>query len=158
MSLSTLLATVPFLLSVLSGSPIWQAPVGGSLTVLAAFRPPSAPWASGHRGVDLAARPGVLVRAAGDGRVAFADGLAGRYVISIAHDAVVPGLGSGWRTTYEGVRPSVQPGQWVTRGQTIGTLAPTGSHCWCLHWGLKRGREYADPLLLLRAPVVLKPL
>jgi hypothetical protein len=33
-----------------------------------------------------------------------------------------------------------------------------GGHCACLHWGLRRSRTYADPMFLLRAAIVLKPL
>ena len=34
-------------------------------------------------------------------------------------------------------------------GQVIGVLG-TGGHCrGCLHWGLREGRSYLDPLLLL---------
>ncbi|MGB4917080.1 MAG: M23 family metallopeptidase, partial [Propionicimonas sp.] len=55
------------------------------------------------------------------------------------------------RTTYEPVLATVVVGQAVTTGQPLGTLVaghpcPGGD---CLHWGLKRGAEYLDPLALL---------
>ena len=137
-------------------SPQWQAPVA-PVVVIRAFTPPSAPWAPGHRGVDLASNAGATVRAAGPGTVRFAGMLAGRFVVSIAHLIAVPGRGTGWRTTYEGVRPSVSVGDELAAGQPIGLLDPKGAHCFCLHWGLRRGTDYADPMMLLSGPVVLKP-
>ncbi|MGI9195983.1 MAG: murein hydrolase activator EnvC family protein [Candidatus Nanopelagicales bacterium] len=134
----------------------WQAPLPPPVVVQRPFSAPTSPWSPGHRGVDLAASTGATIRAANDGTVVFAGMLAGRPVISIAHAAIIPGLGTGWRTTYDGVRPSVRVGDRVGRGQAIGTLE-AGSHCTCLHWGLKRGDEYADPMLLLSRPIVLKP-
>lgn len=76
--------------------------------------------------------------------------LAGRWVVSVQHS-------TGWRTTYEGVRPIVAEGDAVTRGQRIGSMHLVGTHCTCLHWGLRKGTTYADPMGLLRRPVVLKP-
>src|SRR5689334_2870827 len=53
--------------------------------VLRAFDPPPAPWASGHRGVDLGGSPGDPVLAAGAGVVVFAGQLADRPVVSVDH-------------------------------------------------------------------------
>lgn len=83
--------------------------------------------------------------AAGSGTVVFAGQVAGRPVVSIDH----PG---GLRTTYEPVLPSVVAGDLVAMGQQIGTLAPGHLGCAaaaCLHWGVRRGTEYLDPLRLL---------
>jgi len=135
----------------------WQAPLAAPLLVERPFIPPAAAWAPGHRGVDLAAAPGTTVSSAGPGRVVYAGLLAGRYVVSIEHDIEAAGLGRGWRTTYEGVRPRVQRGDVVAAGTVIGVVDTRGAHCRCLHWGLRRGTSYADPLLLLRRPIVLKP-
>jgi murein DD-endopeptidase MepM/ murein hydrolase activator NlpD len=98
--------------------------------------------------VDLAGAPGAVVLAAGGGVVVFAGLVAGRPVVSIAH----PG---GLRTTYEPVAPSVRAGLPVARGSPIGTLLPGHAGCpvaACLHWGLRRGESYLDPLLLLTPP------
>jgi hypothetical protein len=41
----------------------------------------------------------------------------------------------------------------VARGSPIGTLIAGHAGCpreACLHWGLRRGETYLDPLLLLR--------
>ncbi|MEU7043023.1 peptidoglycan DD-metalloendopeptidase family protein [Streptomyces varsoviensis] len=117
--------------------------------VVRAWEPPPAPWAAGHRGVDLAARSGQAVRAAGAGKVSFAGKVAGRGVLSIE----LSGTGSPpLRTTYEPVRATVHAGDRVAAGQPVGALLPGPSHCGataCLHWGLLRGHRYLDPLSLL---------
>jgi murein DD-endopeptidase MepM/ murein hydrolase activator NlpD len=77
--------------------------------------------------------------------VAFAGLVAGIAVVSIDHP-------SGLRTTYEPVQPSVGAGLAVTAGQQIGVLAAGHPGCpatACLHWGVRRGVEYLDPLWLL---------
>lgn len=135
-------------------SPEWTAPIGSASSppVIAEFDPPSKPWLAGHRGVDLAASVGAPVRAAGAGTITFAGKIAGRGVVTITHGEL--------RTTYEPVDATVEYGQRVARGNVIGTVG-TGSHCsvTCVHWGLLRGEEYLDPLLLLTwEPPVLKSL
>lgn len=121
----------------------YQWPVDGR--VVRPFDPPPQPWLSGHRGVDLVAEAGTTVRAAGPGVVHFAGRIAGRGVVSVFH------LG-GLRTTYEPVEPLVSVGDRVAVGDPIGTLAAGHPGCpvaACLHWGLRRGDEYLDPLMLL---------
>jgi murein DD-endopeptidase MepM/ murein hydrolase activator NlpD len=91
-----------------------------------------------------------VVRTAGDGVVAFAGMVAGRPVVSVDH-------ADGLRTTYEPVQPTVAAGQVVTRGSPLGTLLAGHGGCpaaACLHWGLRRGETYLDPLALLRPPEV----
>jgi murein DD-endopeptidase MepM/ murein hydrolase activator NlpD len=116
--------------------------------VLVGFAPPPLPWLPGHRGVDLAAAPGQVVRAAGAGTVVWAGPLAGRGVVSIQH-------ADGLRTTYEPVDPTVAEGDVVGGGDPVATLGTGSTHCGgvpsCLHWGLRRGHDYLDPLTLLGA-------
>jgi murein DD-endopeptidase MepM/ murein hydrolase activator NlpD len=129
---------------------LWTVPLGGDVRVTRAFDPPSSAYGAGHRGVDLAGRPGQPVLAAGAGVVLFAGMVAGRPVISIGH-------ANGLRTTYEPVDPSVAAGQVVARGSPIGAVATGHAGCpsdACLHWGLRRGDLYLDPLGLLRPPQV----
>jgi murein DD-endopeptidase MepM/ murein hydrolase activator NlpD len=124
----------------------WSAPLDGGLRVTRPFDPPPDRYGAGHRGTDLAGAPGRPVLAAGDGVVVFAGMVAGRRVVSIDH----PG---GLRTTYEPVDPSVAAGQPVARGSPIGTLAGGHAGCpvsACLHWGLRRGETYLDPMRLVR--------
>jgi len=171
-------------------------PLSGSPVVQRGFDPPALAWASGHRGVDLAAKPGQAVLAAAEGTVAFVGSIAGKPVISIDHGSV--------RTTYEPVISTLHVGDRVGLGQVIGQLGNggpglggpglggpglggpglggpglggpglggpglggpglggpgfggpgfggpgLGGHCHdCLHWGLREGKKYLDPLLLL---------
>lgn len=119
-------------------------PVGGAPRVVGGFDPPEVRWGSGHRGVDLAASRGDPVLAAATGTVHFAGRVGGKPVVSIDH--------GGLRTTYEPVQPMVLKGQRVAMGQLIGRVS-TGGHCAdrCLHWGLRDGAAYLNPLLLIRA-------
>lgn len=113
------------------------------------WSPPPAPWAPGHRGVDLGTASGATVRAAAPGRVTYAGKVAGRGVLSIE----LPGTGDPpLRTTYEPVRATVHKGDRVAAGQPIAVLQTGPYHCTdpCLHWGLRRGTTtYLDPLSLL---------
>jgi murein DD-endopeptidase MepM/ murein hydrolase activator NlpD len=118
----------------------YRWPLDGRPTVVRPFQPPPQPWLPGHRGVDLGAPPGATVRSAGPGVVAFAGMVAGRPVVSVEH----PG---GLRTTYEPVQPLVRAGQTVEAGTALGTLL--AGHNGALHWGLRRGPVYLDPLSLL---------
>ncbi|WP_409331497.1 murein hydrolase activator EnvC family protein [Trujillonella humicola] len=130
-----------------SAGSVWVPPLPGP-EVTRGFEAPDSPYGRGHRGVDLAGPPGSAVVAAGDGVVAFAGAVAGRPVVSIDH----PG---GLRTTYEPVAPTVGAGQRVARGSLIGTLVAGHAGCpatACLHWGLRRGETYLDPLQLLAPP------
>ncbi|WP_433537475.1 M23 family metallopeptidase [Micromonospora sp. CA-249363] len=130
-------------------------PLDGPPRPVRRFDPPPQPWLAGHRGVDLAAAPATAIRSAGPGTVLFAGPVAGRPVVTVGH-------ADGLRTTYEPVQPAVRPGQPVTAGTPLGELLPGHPGCptvACLHWGLRRGEEYLDPLALLGlGPVRLLPL
>lgn len=113
--------------------------------VVRRFDPPPQPWLAGHRGIDLAASPGSTVRAAGAGTVLFARVLAGRGVVVVAHSG-------GLRTTYEPVDVAVAVGDQVAAGDLLGAVTAGHPGCAvaaCLHWGLRRGADYLDPLALL---------
>ncbi|MER6344277.1 murein hydrolase activator EnvC family protein [Streptomyces sp. NPDC001595] len=137
-------------------------PLAGRPAMLRPWDPPPTPYARGHRGVDLAARPDAPVLAVAPGRVSYAGRVAGRGVVSVE----LAGTGTPpLRTTYEPVRAVVRKGDTVAAGAVLGTVEPTGSHCpaTCLHWGLRRGTAYLDPLtimpplLLNGGPSVLLP-
>ena len=104
--------------------------------------------------LDLAAEVGSTVRAAGPGTVTWAAPLPGRGVVVVSHP-------DGRRTTYEPVAASVHVGDDIVAGDVLGVIDHGDVHCGgllsCLHWGLRRGRDYLDPMLLLRRgrPVLL---
>ncbi|MEU4156603.1 M23 family metallopeptidase [Actinoplanes sp. NPDC026670] len=138
------LTAVLFLLPTFWAAPSYQWPVLPP-AVLRRFDPPPEPWQAGHRGVDLGAVAGAPVRAAGGGAVVYAGVVAGRGVVSILH---VGGL----RTTYEPVIATVRTGDVVAAGDAIGSIEAGHPGCpqaACLHWGLRRGDVYLDPLMLL---------
>ncbi|KUJ48757.1 MULTISPECIES: M23 family metallopeptidase [Micromonospora] len=123
----------------------YRWPVDGQPRPVRRFDPPPRPWLAGHRGVDLLAPAGATIRAAGDGTISYAGMVAGRPVISVAH-------ADGLRTTYEPVEPAVTVGTSVHAGTVLGVLLPGHAGCpqaACLHWGLRRGDDYLDPLALL---------
>ncbi|MBB5797800.1 peptidoglycan DD-metalloendopeptidase family protein [Streptomyces caelestis] len=123
-------------------------PVGLRPQLLRGWEPPATAYGPGHRGVDLAAAPGTPVRAVAAGRVSFAGRVAGKGVVSVE----LTGTGEPpLRTTYEPVAAAVEEGEEVEPGEVIGTVDATGSHCpvTCVHWGLRRGETYLNPLSLL---------
>jgi murein DD-endopeptidase MepM/ murein hydrolase activator NlpD len=120
-------------------------PIDGPPLVTRPFDPPPRRWLPGHRGADLAGAPGAAVRAAGPGVVRFAGAVADRGVVSIDH-------AGGLRTTYEPLTPVVEAGTPVARGDPVGVLSaghPGCSRAACLHWGLRLGELYLDPLSLV---------
>jgi len=154
----------------LAAALLWASPARGDSTrlnwplrprpaVVRAFDAPAPDWNRGHRGVDLAGKPGQPVYAAGAGTVVYAGLLAGRQVVSLAH----PG---GLHTSYEPVQARVRVGQLLAAGTVIGDLLAGHPGCpvaACLHWGAMWGpaarADYVDPLgLLVSTPIRLKPL
>ncbi|MBK1786749.1 M23 family metallopeptidase [Prauserella cavernicola] len=129
-------------------------PLSPAPSVARPFDPPEQPYGPGHRGVDLAAAPGQDVLAAGAGYVVFAGRLAGRGVVSVEHDG-------GLRTTYEPLEPVVSAGDQVSQGQVVGTVVEGHADCpgaACLHWGVRRGEDYLNPLRLVASTTLrLKP-
>lgn len=146
--LSSLLAQTP------ATAEEWLLPLAGRPEVTRPFDPPSTPYGSGHRGVDLAGTPGESVRAAGSGIIGYAAPLAGRGVVTVLHSG-------GLRTTYEPATATVTVGASVQPGDPIGTLQAGHRGCpatACLHWGLLQGEVYLDPMSLLSlGPIRLLP-
>jgi len=124
------------------------------LELVRGFEAPRERWGAGHRGVDLAAATGQPVRAPGPGTVTFAGRVAGRGVVTVAHP-------DGLRSSLEPVEARVVAGEQVTAGQELGEIESPEGHCApqaCLHWGVRDGATYLDPLRLLAGgPSVLLP-
>ncbi|MGI5190587.1 M23 family metallopeptidase [Promicromonospora sp. CA-289599] len=147
-----------------AGATGYVAPVAGVDPPSGVVRPFDAPeheWGAGHRGVDLVAPEGSGVRSPGPGVVTFAGQVARRGVVVVTHP-------DGLRTSLEPVAASVPVGTAVAAGSAIGLVessradgGTTPNHCEprsCVHWGVRRGERYLDPLSLLTPdPIVLLP-
>jgi murein DD-endopeptidase MepM/ murein hydrolase activator NlpD len=125
-----------------NGSYAW--PVTGP--VIRGFELPNGPYSSGHRGIDIAAPFGSPVHAAEAGTVSFAGWVAGALFASIDHP-------DGYRSTYSWLSAvSVHKGDAVTRGQVVASSGhghpevPSPTH---LHFGVRLGSQYLDPMLFL---------
>jgi murein DD-endopeptidase MepM/ murein hydrolase activator NlpD len=135
----------------------WQWPLHPPPAVARFFAVGPEPWSPGHRGVDLLAAAGATVHAPAAGRLSYAGIVAGRPVLSLDH-------GGGIISSFEPVETNRPVGSVVAAGDVIGRMAGGPSHCspgWCLHWGVRSGGRYVNPLLFLaafRGPVVLLPL
>jgi len=135
----------------------WRWPLDPRPAVLRAFDPPAKPWLSGHRGVDLeAAKDGAPLFAPSAGRVSFVGVVVDRPVLTIDH-------GNGLRSSFEPVVSALRVGSAVAEGDVVGQVQ--AGHCGrappCLHWGVRRGEEYVNPLAFvmdLRPSVLLPPL
>lgn len=133
----------------------WSWPLTPRPAVLRAFDPPDKPWMSGHRGVDLqAAGDGAPVTSPESGTVSFVGVVVDRPVITIDH-------GGGLRSSFEPVQSSLSAGAVVAKGDVIGTVLR--GHCAampCVHWGVRRGEDYVNPLSFvtdLRPSILLPP-
>jgi murein DD-endopeptidase MepM/ murein hydrolase activator NlpD len=135
----------------------WSWPLSPRPAVLRVFDPPAKPWLSGHRGVDLEAPfDGAPLKSPASGTVSFVGTVVDRPVITIDH-------GNGLRSSFEPVASSLRAGSAVAEGDVLGQVQ-TG-HCGpappCLHWGVRRGEDYVNPLAFvmdLRPSVLLPPL
>ncbi len=120
------------------------------------FDRPETPWGPGHRGIDLEVEVGQEVLAPGDGMVTFAGAVVDRGVVSIGH-------GGGWVSSLEPVSATVSAGDQVEGGAPIGVVTDEPGHCFpdpCLHWGVRWGGDYVNPLdvLIGFGPIRLLPL
>lgn len=133
----------------------WSWPLDPRPPVLRAFHPPARPWLGGHRGVDLrAAYDGAPVTSPAAGTVSFVGVVVDRPVITIDH-------GNGLRSSFEPVDSGLLRGTTVKEGDVIGSSQ--AGHCArdpCIHWGVRRGGEYLNPLAFVMdlRPSVLLPL
>ena len=106
------------------------------------LRLPAIPWPNwkpGHRGIDIGIEAGASVRSPADGRVV--------WVGEVAHLPSISILSEGLRYTLQPVTSTASVGDWVGRGDVIGT-AVASTHCaqrTCLHWSVRRGADYLDP-------------
>ncbi|MCS0500472.1 M23 family metallopeptidase [Protaetiibacter mangrovi] len=122
---------------------LWAWPIASPHPIARAYLAPATPYAAGHRGVDIRAAEGEVVRAPADGVVHYVGVVVDRPVLSIDH-------GGGVLSSYEPVVTALHAGDVVHRGQLIGTLQ--AGHCAggaCLHFGVRIDGAYVSPLLFL---------
>ena len=116
----------------------YAPPVDGP--VVDPFRPPEARWGPGNRGVDFATTSGGDVRAAADGEVVYAGSVAGSLHVVLLHR-------DGLRTSYSFLDTVlVRRGESVSAGDVVGRSGAS------LHFGVRAGDVYLDPLTLLTRP------
>ena len=120
----------------------WLWPVGPPHAIARPFVAPATPYGAGHRGIDIRAPSGSVVRAPADGVVFFTGFVVDRPVLSIAH-------AGGVLSSFEPVVASVAAGDHVRRGQVIGTLLAGHCSSTCLHLGARVAGQYVNPLLFL---------
>ncbi len=117
--------------------PSYSPPVPGA--IVDDWRPPQQKWGAGNRGVDFDAPPGGPVVAAADGEVVFAGSVAGAKHVVVLH-------ADGLRTSYSFLAGiDVHRGERVAAGQQVGVAGGP------VHFGVRAGDEYIDPLTVLGA-------
>jgi len=121
----------------------WPLPL--PVQVARPFDRPAEKWLAGHRGVDLTGPLAAPVLAPGAGTVSHNGWIVDRHVLVIDHGDL--------RSTLEPVVSDLAVGTTVLRGQAVGKLVTSeASHCpSCLHWGVRQGQNYLDPMQLLSA-------
>ena len=123
-----------------SASGTWTWPLVGP--IIRAFDPPANPYGSGHRGIDIAAPAGTMVRAPADGVVSFAGSVGGHLFVTIDH-------GGGLLSTASFLSERlVRKGDRVIQGQPIGRSGSghPGDLRTDLHFGVRLNGTYVDPL------------
>ena len=123
----------------------WAWPVTGP--VIAGFDPPSSPYGSGHRGIDIATPVGTEIVAPEAGVVAFAGPVGGRLFLTIDH-------GGGLESTYSWLQSlAVRRGDEVAEGQPVARSGDghPGDPIPNLHVGVHLNDVYVDPLDYLAA-------
>ena len=118
----------------------------------------AAPPAHGPQGSASAPREALASRLGAfslpAGVVTFSGSVAGRGVLVVRHRL-------GLRSSFEPIVDAVPVGTSVVARGRLGVLANTAGHCdpsSCLHWGVRLGEEYLDPMsLIVPAHAVLLP-
>jgi len=121
--------------------------------VVAVADMPHERWQPGHRGIDVAVRVGQEVVAPARGTVEYVGFVVDRPVVTLRHT-------DGVRTSLEPVETTLSVGDVVERGTPVGTASAAPGHCapqTCVHWGMRHGDDYVDPLMCVPGfgPIVL---
>lgn len=120
----------------------WQLPVPAGTLLIRDLDLPSQPWLPGHRGIDVQRRPGSVLLAPAAGQVSVARVVAGRPVVTLLH-------ADGHRSSFDPAVALVPPGTTVAANTPIAVVGDSTGHCPhsdCVHWGVRWGDTYVDPL------------
>lgn len=142
LALTLLLAVVP----PAAGALVLEPPVPGP--VVAGFDAPTE-YGPGHRGVDLGAPVGTPVRASAPGTVTFAGRVVDTAWVTVDHGPVRTTVGPMAEIT-------VRRGQRVAGGDVLGAAGRAHGTA-AVHWSLRRGDTYLDPLAVGRRVATLLP-
>jgi murein DD-endopeptidase MepM/ murein hydrolase activator NlpD len=139
LGLALVLASTPASAPALAAG-TWTWPATGPM--VHPYDPPTSPYGTGHRGIDIGVPAGTVVVAPAPGVVSFAGSVGGRLFVTIDH-------GKGLTSTSSWVAAlMVRRGQAVTAGQPVAVSGPChpGDLEPCLHFGVRRDGVYQDPL------------
>lgn len=120
----------------------WAWPVGEPHPIIRPFIAPSTQYSAGHRGIDIRAPIGSIVRSPADGVIHFSGFVVNRSLVSIDH-------GVGILSSFEPVLSDLAEGTLVRRGTPIGTLQPGHCSTSCLHLGVRVHGQYVSPMNFL---------
>ncbi|MEY2634153.1 MAG: hypothetical protein RIS75_93 [Actinomycetota bacterium] len=109
-------------------------------------------WKPGHRGLDVAADIGTLVRSPVFGRVVWVGDINHIPMVTIQSRA-------GFRHTVLPVTTALEVGDRISQREVVGVVE-LSDHCLvgnCLHWGIKKDGQYYDPRWFLPAHIFRLP-
>ncbi|WP_449279737.1 M23 family metallopeptidase [Leucobacter sp. GX0328] len=129
----------------------WAPPLARPVDVSGPYRAPPHKYGSGHRGIDLPARPGETVIAPASGEVAFAGTVVDRGTVTVRID-------DRTLVSIEPVTDALAAGSEVRRGARLATVS-SGGHCAaeCVHVGVRIEGEYVNPMRFFAGRPVLLP-
>ena len=119
--------------------PHWSWPLSPAIQTRPYVAPQTA-YGSAHRGLDLVAKPGTVLRMPFDGRVIFVGRVVDRTVLTVSNSP-------DWLLSFEAIASTVHIGDRVSRGAAIARVA-NGPHCACIHIGVRWRGMYVNPLLV----------
>lgn len=130
----------------------WAWPVPSPHPITRPFIAPQTQYSSGHRGIDIAASAGAIVRSPANGVIHFSGFVVNRSLVSIDH-------GAGVLSSFEPVLSHLAEGTLVRRGEELGVLQSGHCSAPCLHLGVRVHGHYVSPLNFLGRlePSVLLP-
>lgn len=139
-----LAVAVATLVWVAPSPPEWHSPIVGGMQMLRVFSLPNGQYQAGHRGIDIRAEPDQAVVAPAPGEVTFVGVVVDRPVLTLR-------ISGRYLLSFEPVSSELAIGDWVQRGEVIGTVAGIG-HCTqpCMHLGVRDDGTYLNPARFFR--------